>query len=655
MEFKVKKILKTLFFTFIILLFINTKISAASTNKTIVIVTDQLDFSTITNLQTDYKISLGLMNTRTANVFDNSKESYFMTIAAGRRVELEKGLFKGIRVDNQKNLVIEGYDQIIDQLDKNYPDFSKKMEFLADCFKKNGIKVGYIGNDISSLMAADKNGKIYYGYPSIEYEKNWMIEKTKDTFKNADLLILSYNIHQDENRVELLEEYLNEFSEYCIMMFPSNVSGDVKDIRNTTLVPFLYYNPNKIPGILSSDSTQRQGLITNMDVFPELSDIYHIEVPTDIGHKINASGNWESKENLVQKNKNLLEKTLNFIIIKYIFHGIVVIVQLYIIYDLCKKRHTYYHRYYWLLNGIIISIFLSIFLASFRLGKSILLYVSMILFLTIGIVWLMERKKVPPAIFFPLATNILLLIAVFFQPDMIYHSFYGFTNIVSGGRFYGLNNESMGILLATSIITFFWIKSKINNKLIVIGAWILYFFIIILALSDSYASNFGGYLTSIVLFFMIFYILWNEKKNRKSFFILVILGISIFIVNLLGELPNSPIGHAKGLFFRLHILGMYEFIDMIIKKVKQLLLTAISPPWSVVFAFQIYFLRDFILNGKIMIEKIKKEKPDKVLEIMMIWISAILVFVLNDTGSVAFVYMNIYSITQMIYLKELYQ
>ena len=88
---------KTMIFLSLILFFSSGNISYAENIKTILIVTDELDFTSIKKLDLESEISLGLMNTRTSNVFNRSSESYFMTIATGRRVELEKGLYKGLK------------------------------------------------------------------------------------------------------------------------------------------------------------------------------------------------------------------------------------------------------------------------------------------------------------------------------------------------------------------------------------------------------------------------------------------------------------------------------------------------------------------------------------------------------------------------------
>ena len=85
-------------------------------------------FNTIEDLNFDSEISLGLMNTRVSNVFKNNEESYFMTMATGRRVELKDGLFKGVKKYNN-HLIVEGYEDIITSLDEYYNNFSKRLNF----------------------------------------------------------------------------------------------------------------------------------------------------------------------------------------------------------------------------------------------------------------------------------------------------------------------------------------------------------------------------------------------------------------------------------------------------------------------------------------------------------------------------------------------
>lgn len=652
MKTKTIRIFKLLLLFITIFLYTCNISFADSANKTILIITDHLDFSTIEKLEIANTWSLGLMNTRTSNVFDRSSESYFMTIATGRRVEVKKGLFKEIRYDSNGSLYVDGYKDIINNLDKNYTNFSKKIEFMSDTLTKNGVSIGYLGNDISSLVAANRNGVIQFGHPLIEYDRDWLIKKSKDTLDNSDVLILSYNIDNKENRLKILKEYIEQFSKQNIIIFPSKVTGDVDDLRNGTLVPVLYYNPSQNSGILTSNSTKRIGIITNMDIFSEIADIYNIDLNTSTGHEIYSIEEPNNKSEIIEANKDNLNSILNFIIIKYIFHGIVVVAQLYIIYDIFKRKNNLFNKYNILMNGILVSIFLSILLGFFNLGQNIVLYLITIIALTICIVLLMEKNNKHNYVFFPISTNMLILIGVYFKPDIIYNSFYGFNNVVSGGRFYGLNNETMGILLVTSIITFFFLKRRVKNKLASILILLIYFPIVILALSDKYAANFGGYITSISLFLMLIYAtIFNKKVSKKNLFSLVTIGITIFLLGFVIELFNSPNGHIGSFYSRIVTLGVYELIDMVIKKIKQLLLTAISPPWNIISFAQIYFIFKFLLKSNSFVKNMKSHYHNITVELIIIFLSSIIAFILNDTGVVAFVYMNTFVIAKLINIR----
>jgi len=632
----------------IILLFI-CSISYAENIKTIIIVTDELDFSTIEKLDFKSGVSLGLMNTRTSNVFKRNSESYFMTIATGRRVQVEKELFKGLSIDKNGNIVVDGYKNIIKNLDKNYKGFSNNMDFLADSLKEKHISIGYIGNDESSLIAADRNGIIYSGYLDIQYNKDWLVEKTSDVLEESDVLVVSFQIEDKEERIEILKNYIDEFSMDNILIFPSSVTGDVQDIRNSTLVPIIYCSQMKKSGILTSNSTKRQGLVTNMDIFSEITSIYGIKTHTTTGHKMYAQTDTNDIQELIDRNIDNLHGIMNMLIIKYIFHGVIITIQLYIIYDILKKKKNTLRKFYMLMNGLLIMIFVSMALGIFKLSQSIILYSLVLTLITILITYILDKKGVDALSIFPILTNIIILFAVFFCPDMIYNSFYGFNNVISGGRFYGLNNESMAVLITTGIIAFYQVKRKVNNRILSTIDLCIYFPIIIMALSEKYATNFGGYITSIIAFLMLLYItLFKRKLSKKTMFTLFGLGIGIFLIGFAIKTGNASNGHAKSLYIRIGSLGLYELFDMIKKKVKQLVLMAISPPWSIILIGQLCFIKRFLLDDNSTVKKAKIRDPYILEEIMIIFITSICAFMLNDTGVIAFTYMNTYVVAKLL-------
>jgi len=255
---------------------------------------------------------------------------------------------------------------------------------------------------------------------------------------------------------------------------------------------------------------------------------------------------------------------------------------------------------------------------------------------------------------FSIATNITILFAIFFKPEIIYNSYIGYNNIVAGGRFYGINNEAMGVLLVTSIISYFAFKNRIKNKLVVILALIIYFLIIITALSSGFGANMGGYLTSIAIFLMMLYVvLFNKRMNIKNFLLLLGIGVAIFFINIYIDLNSTSISHTGSLINRINILGFSELYEMIMKKAKQLLLMIIVPPWSIIFGCQIYFVMRFYRERRIFIEERRLIEPDVVKKIFIIFATSVVALVINDTGVIAFVYINTYLITLLTGLHNI--
>lgn len=200
----------------------------------------------------------------------------------------------------------------------------------------------------------------------------------------------------------------------------------------------------------------------------------------------------------------------------------------------------------------------------------------------------------------------------------------------------------MGVFITTSIISYYHLKDKIKNQIISNIFLISYFSIVIKALTGNYGANFGGFLTSITLFLMLIYLsLFNRKINKKTIFSLLAIGTLILISNLYLDMKNNTGSHAGSLIERINILGFYEFVDMIIIKVKQLMYMTIVPPWSIAFLAQIYFV---IYSFKEMKNKLE---PISV-KFALMFITSFIVLLINDTGVVAFVYMNTYLMSKIL-------
>ncbi|RKD31216.1 hypothetical protein [Thermohalobacter berrensis] len=628
------------FFTIIILILnINNTVIADKNKKTLIIIVDKLDFFLAKEIYNDKNMSIGLMNIKTGNIYkNNSQESFFTTISTGRRVKVEKGLFKGI-TKKSKGLYIKGYDDIF--------SFSWEIDIFGQFFKKQKIKVGYIGKDPSAIIAADKNGFIEYGENKVIYNLSWLESEIENIYKKVDILILSYKFKEENKRIRILNNLLKNIDYQYLLIFPQDIKGDINKRWNTTLVPLLYKLPYSKKGILTSGTTKRVGVITNLDIFPTIASIYNIDNSMFIGNPIEVIDNKKafniSKDNLIE--------FLNLNIIKYIIHGIIILSQFYIILKWNSKDKKKIRNLKTVSTSISAGIFISLILGLLDIHKSIILYVLIFLLSSITVSFIFLKKEIKVVMLLCIGTSFMILFGIFIYKPIIYDSYIGYNNIVAGGRFYGLNNEIMGVLLSTSIIGYFSLREKIENSIIKNSILFLYFPLVILSLSNRYGANFGGFLGAITAFLMIIYIIiFGAKLEEKNFLLLASIGVVIFLFNIYFDVNNAEKTHIGNLIERINLNGLNEFVTVFISKIKQFMFMIVIPPWSIIFLGQLYFIIKIYKSEKGLLFKIKDIYPEIMKGMYVVFITSVVVLFMNDTGVISFVYMNTYLISIIINL-----
>ncbi|KGG79528.1 hypothetical protein Y919_11490 [Caloranaerobacter azorensis H53214] len=635
-----KKILITVLLLLIFILFFSKLVLAENRTKLIMIILDELDFDLTEKITQNTKNSVGIMNTKTGYFYSpKNEESYFLTIATGRRVKISSKSYKGIIKNRDGSLYIIGFEDIIRELKKKYLTFSREISTFGDFFNKRGIKIGYIGNDSSSLIAANINGYIEYGENKVVYEEKWLNDKSREILKKADILILSYELNNKEERIELLKKYIEKMK--CNMIiFPKTISGDVNIKWNTTLVPVVYITPDNKEGLLISSTTRREGVITSLDIFPDAANLFDISTDSFIGSSIKIM----PENRPILKCKNYLKEFLNLNIIKYIFHGIIIALQLSVIFSKNLEKQACKFLMYTILS----IIFFSLLFGFFKIHKSIIIYCIIVLMSSFLLSFLLIKKE-NAVKYLSIFTNILILYGIFFNNNIIYDSFIGYNNIVAGGRFYGLNNEIMGVLLATSIIVYFSIREKIKDKIVLSLFLIIYFPLIILALSGKYGVNFGGYITSILLFFILIYEMFYHSEINKSI-VLLIFGSIFILLNFIIQFNGYSLNHIGKLLLRIETVGFIELFDVIINKLKQLIIMVLVPPWSIISLGQLYYVYGLYRD-----ENIFRDFKDLNIGkcIYIIFIGSIISTFINDTGIISFVYMNTYLIAILVSLHNI--
>lgn len=592
---------------FVIFTILAPRTAFAEGIDTILIVVDEMSIDRVEDISID-RYAIGLMNLKTRP--PNLEKNLYLSINAGKKL-------------GSKELKIQG----------------NNLEYLGDKLKKE--KLSYIGDPSKRFIISDKDGNVDYKEDSLEYNLDWLISKTDEMLDKSNILEISYDFKDDENRIDIFKRYLEHYKKDQIIILPKALAKEDKYLLNRNLVPIIYIN-GEDKGVLTSLSTKREGYVALEDISVQLKSTYGFSQKTDIGNTFKII----NEDNPVKVISKIYKETMNLFIITYIFHGLLYLSQLYFaIYILKHKNKKENPWILFIYCFISIVIIMSLILGMFSVHRNIGLYLILITFISYFLTKFIISKEKDLVKKVSITTYTLIILGIIFYPKMIYNSYIGFNNLVYGARYYGLNNGIMGVLLISSILSFFSISKTIKNKNTKVLVGIIIFSLNMLALSTNFGANTGGFITSVALFIMMMYaLLFSERYNIKIMLLFFLGGIILFGINMIFDNNSGDKSHAIEFFYRLKNNGFKEFIVMSSFKARELLTLTILPPFSIVLISQGVILNKlkelFIIN-----KKIKKEA-------MIVIITSLIGFIINDTGVIMFIYIMHYFILSTIIYKN---
>lgn len=617
--------------------------------KTLIISTDQLDFRQMEYLDIENS-AISLMSAKTARGNGSSSESQFMTIATGRRVTVEEEQFMGVYEEGE-GLTTAYFFNILYRLNQDYEDFIDKFKFLGEIFHDNGMKTAYIGGDSSILLAADKEGKVDYGEIYVPENYEDLNKLVGDLSSKANLTVLSYTIEDNYEKLNDLKK-LTETFDGTVYIIPKMISGDIVVRNNTTIKPIMIKGIGS--GTLESNTTKRFGLVSNLDIMPTILSDYGIEYEGEVGKPLVASNEVESKDkdepSIIEKIQYAFTKYMNLTSVKYSFNAIVIYIQVFIIllYFITGKVYPKIKFILYIpLYSILLSLIFGNFLSQFHRDIYVYSILGFALLLSIITDFFIKHKESGKRIIdrenysiekLSVVTFFLIVFSIIFLPEQVYSSFVGYNNLVSGGRFFGFNNDIMGTLVGTFMLSYFYLRKnkpkRTKQAITVVGIAVL-----LIALSGKFGSNFGGLVTALVLSLVLIY---NEFLTKISTKKKIIAGIAVLAMLIVGVviMTRGDGNHISEFINRVRLYGMEEFIYMVSRKFYQVFANTKKMPWILAIIIQLTFLLKMLYNVK------GKNRFKNMLK-LFIFISVVALLT-NDTGVVALVYMNTILITSTL-------
>lgn len=613
-----KKYNRVLLFIILLVFTLSIPTDAMTEQKTIMLVLDNLDFERVEAIVENY-YGLGFLNIKARR--PSSEEGLYMSINAGRKLRVSEELYRGLEEDGDR-LYIRDYDRF-------YKDTRKTNENIGLNLLGDRLRTSFIGDDSVSLVVADKNGMIDYGRNHIEYDLDWLKENSKKALEKTDFLAISYKIEDQKMREDILKDYINEFRNFNIMIIPRNLSKNIGYIFNKNLTPIVYLK-NGDMGVLESKSTRRKGFVTIEDLSHEILREKGIDEKA-IGNEINIV---EDRSPL-DEGKTIFRLAFNLLLIAGLFQGLTYLNQFLSSYFILRggsfKAIDMFNKF------IFTNMLVAIVMGIFNIHQYLLVY----LLINIGLSYYIS-KKLELEDFMGFISSIIyvfLVIFMLFRPNFIYNSFFGYNNLFYGARYYGFNNGAMGIFLASSILSYFFVKEQTDNTIIKQLLVFIYFGLNMLVLSAGSGANTGGFITSVVLFLgMVWLNLLEDRSNFTRLLILMLLGLGIFAVNMYFDSRSIEKSHAIVFLMRIKEDGLSELVNMITIKLKELIKYTIMPPFSIIMVMQVLAIRKLYMGADLELKKVSN--------IMLL--TSIVAFIINDTGMIAFIFINQFNIGNML-------
>lgn len=567
---------------------------------------------------------------------------------------------------------------------------NNQIGLLGKVARENDLTIGIVGNsDLNApareatMLAMDENGIIPYGSvdtdlliadPNVlggmRLNQDRLLEEVERILPNVDLLFIDYGdtvrIEQSDrlatdsaienqrtSAIQRADFFLGQvmekvdLEETLFIVTSPNPSKEMVNEGNFALTPIIVAGNNTEKGLLISRTTRREGLVTNFDFGPTIFNFFHVNTnKMFIGESMEVVPN----ENPIQI---LLKNQGQFLYIrKYrkIFHWIFIILVFVALTGFYLPKFTKWkgpsNRVLNYLSLTLMAIPLTMMTVSLFGYKFIILDIIYVFCAAFVIAYILNRifnQKLKAMAILGLATSVFLIIDIYFIKKLMIISPLG-SDAIAGGRFYGIGNDYMGILLGSTLLGLFSLFQLYKTKKTTMMMWVLfYMFLVIIALSPFFGANMGGALSATIVVLLSVLIISGRKVSfKKTIIIMVSVIIGIILLAGLDALFNPNPTHAGKALMSLTTGGFSIFFEIISSKLRQVFWNLLNASWNIILFLQIIIM--------ILLYKYKygyliaiREKYENLFKgFAVILLGGICVFLFNDTGTIAAALMLVY-------------
>ncbi len=623
------------------------------------------DFQEVSNLKfLGEEGSLGLMNTRGTNGYYGSES--FLTINSSSKAYANDLSVEFVYSESTDEIINESINSIYKLNENN--GYSPKIGYLGNELKNNSKRSALFADNTldeenllySGLIGMDSNGIISEGIIDnlTIKDANYPFKKKMDYKKllsesinsNADFKII------DIGDLERLYRYGNNYSEDEYLQKRKNILNDIDifieellknvDFKKSTLIitspnatdtiidknklsPILFYGREIPKGELLSNTTNRNGIIANIDLAPTILNLLGIDSTGSIGKIVSFDDDIDKsiEEKIIEKNKIYTVSSVRYKSLLYYGICSIIILVLILLVKIARIRLSMNFKNIMriLLEMILLMPTLYLITSIFQPTNSRNYIGLILLLLVVSIIVLYVLRRInmnKKLLIFSSFNIIILLLDLILKGQISQFSVLSHDPII-GARYYGMGNEMVGILLASIAILLKQLKILGINKNVNILILMTGLFFIA---SPKLGANVGGSLALLVT--LIFYFLLEKEIeiDIKKILIIAVTGIAILgIIAIIDIKFNTNTTHLGNTILSIKDEGLSLIIQIIFRKLLMNIKLIGRSFWTFVLLTSL-----LVFSGGIYYNEIYDSDLLKVT--IAIIIGALAGFLLNDSG-----------------------
>lgn len=533
----------------------------------------------------------------------------------------------------------------------SYPEDSGKAGRFGRMAREKGLKLAVIDKTAAKslqrevlLLAADERGQVPYS--AISDNDDVLLAEFENFYENADIIVVNYD--EKPGKLGGADKFLGRImtradrENTLFMVITPNPSEEMIRQGNSSLTPVAMSGPGIGGGILTSNTTKRLGLLANIDFAPTVLRHFGINyTPEFIGEPI-ESKKFDSPLTYL---KNSLAEYRNLKVSRYIIHGFYItfaVLSMTGIYmSVLGNRRAVELSVVRTLAASALTLPLATFILSPFIDFSQTYFKSLLIVLAalmLGyLISRLFRNILLPLGVASLLTGFVLLGGLFSGGGYYLDSPLGFADVFLGGRYYGMNNDTMGIMLGASVLGLFVLFQSMRlTRWPAAAVGLLYTLPFVIGLTPPYGANVGGTIAAMVVTVVtVTVLIGNKPVNWRQILLIVVAVFAVEVcIAYLDAVLNSESTHAGKVLVDL-MSGHFwpKFLHILWSKLSLFLLMLVVPPWNLVLLGEFYLVYKMYRRGEF--SKLYETNPYLAKCFTVLFFGGVVAFLFNDTGVIA--------------------